>query len=70
MMIPDKNFKLKRSTKVAMALGAFKDAHARGEFKRAMIQAQLAEEAAHRAALKSKDDKSNSGRTRGAVAPE
>ncbi len=70
MSITDKNFRLKRSTKIAMALGNFKDAHERGAFKRAMIDAQLAEEAAKRAALKSKDNKDNRGATRGAVAPE
>lgn len=57
MMTSDKNFRMKRSTKIAMALGSFKNAHARGDFKRAMIQAQLAEEAAKRAALKSKEQK-------------
>jgi hypothetical protein len=71
MMIPDKNFKMKASTKTAMALGNFKDAHERGHFKRMMIEAQLQEEAARRAALKSKDTgNENKGRGRGAVAPE
>ena len=54
-MIPDSNFRMKSSTKVALALGKFKDVHARGEFKRMMIDAQLNEEAARKAALKSKD---------------
>jgi hypothetical protein len=54
-MIPDKNFRMKKSTKTLLALGKFKDAHERGAFKRSMIDAQLREEAAHRAALKSKD---------------
>lgn len=54
-MTPDKNFRMKASTKVALASGRFKDAHERGAFKRMMIEAQLQEEAARRAALKSKD---------------
>ncbi len=70
-MTPDKNFRMLRSTKVALALGTYKDAHERGAFKRMMIDAQLHEEAARRAALKSKEnDKSTGGRTRGAVAPD
>lgn len=60
MMTPDKNFKMWASTKTALALHKFKDAHERGEFKRAMIQAQLAYESAKRAALKSKADKDSS----------
>lgn len=71
-MTPDKNFKMKSSIKTALALGKFKDAHARGEFKRAMIDAQLHEEVARRAALKSKDVEGTRtpGKSRGAVAPE
>lgn len=55
MMTPDKNFKMRRSTKIALGLRSFKDAHERGAFKRMMIDAQLCEESARRAALKSKD---------------
>lgn len=70
-MTPDKNFKMKSSTKAVLALHKFKNAHERGEFKRMMIEAQLQEEAARRAALKSKDNESKfSGKPRGAVAPE
>lgn len=70
-MTPDKNFRMRASTKTALALTKFKDAHDRGEFKRMMIHAQLCEEAARRAALKSKESDSKSGgRSRGAVAPE
>ena len=68
-MTPDKNFRMLRSTKTALALGSFKDAHERGAFKRMMISAQLHEEAARRAALKSKEHESGS-KSRGAVAPE
>lgn len=54
MMIPDKNFKMKQSTKrmVALMKGSKAD---KNQFKNMMIQAQLHEEAARRAALKSKD---------------
>ena len=67
-MTPDKNFRLKASTKTVMALGKFKDAQARNEYKRAMIDAQLHEESAKRAALKSKDMGSdNKSRSRGEI---
>lgn len=72
MLTPDKHFKMKSSTKTMLALTRFKDAHELGAFKRAMIDAQLCEEAARRAALKSKEGREgdNKGRSRGAVAPE
>jgi hypothetical protein len=71
-MTPDKNFRMSAATKTALALGRFKDEHDRGAFKRMMIDAQLHEEAARRAALKSKDSDfgSKGGKTRGAVAPD
>jgi hypothetical protein len=70
-MTPDKNFRMNRATKTALALHKFRDAHDRGAFKRMMIDAQLREEAARREALKSKErDNSNSGKARGAVAPD
>lgn len=52
--MPDKNFKMSRDTKIALAFlkGSKED---RDAFKRTMIQAQLVEEAAKRAALKSKE---------------
>ena len=59
-MKPDKTFRMWASTKTALALGRFKDAHERGAFKRAMIDAQLCYESAKRAALKSKADKDSS----------
>jgi hypothetical protein len=34
-------FKLKKTTKTMLALGKFRDAHDRGQWKRAMIDAQL-----------------------------
>ena len=53
-MTPDKNFRMKRTTKSMLALmhGTNEE---RNHFKRMMIDAQLAEESAKRAALKSKD---------------
>lgn len=69
MLSPDKNFRMLNSTKTAMA--TMVNANERNEFKRLMINAQLIEEAAHRASLKSRDNKeSNRGAPRGAVAPE
>jgi hypothetical protein len=69
-MTPDKNFRMDRLTKTYLALGkGSKDtkAHTKGMF----IQAQLSEEAARRASLKSNDNSGeNKGKTRGAVAPE
>ena len=54
MTKPDKNFNMKRSTKTMISLmGANKKA--RVDFKHAMIDAQLCEEAARKQALKSKD---------------
>ncbi len=43
--------------KALMALLPFKDKHERGHFKRMMIEAQLCEEAARRAAMRSKEGK-------------
>lgn len=63
MMKPDKNFKMWKSTKTALALGKFSDAHERGAFKRMMIDSQLSFEAAKRAALKSKSDRHQSTET-------
>ena len=45
---------MKASTKAMLALGKFKDAHDRGQWKRAMIGAQLAEEKARRDAQRGK----------------
>ena len=63
---------MKPSTKSILALTSFKDSHERGAFKRSMIDAQLAEESARRAALKSKEGREGDAkaRPRGAVAPE
>lgn len=67
-MTPDKNFKFQKSSKMIMA--SIADKEARSIYKRSMIQAQLSEEAAKRAALKSRDDKALRGVSRGAVAPD
>ena len=42
MLKPTSTYKMSKPTKTSLALGHFKDAHARGEWKRAMIQAELA----------------------------
>lgn len=58
-MTPDKNFKMWKSTKTAIALMGGSNEN-RSQYKRMMIDAQLTEEAARRASLKSKDkSKSN-----------
>lgn len=68
-MITDKNFRLKRSTKMQMALmaGSKED---QNHYKKMMIDAQVSYDAAKRAALKSKDKDSNRGAPRGGVAPD
>lgn len=43
-----KDFKMKSSTKVTLALGKFRNEQDRAAWKRAMIGAQLAEEKANR----------------------
>jgi hypothetical protein len=35
------NYKMSKQLKTSLALGKFKDAHARGQWKRAMIEAEL-----------------------------
>lgn len=56
-MIPDKNFRMKKSFKGIIALmGGTKED--RNHMKKMFIDAQLCEEAARRAALKSRDHKS------------
>lgn len=50
-MKPTSSFKMSSQTKAYLALGKFKDAHDRGQFKRMMIDAQLAQEAAKHAKL-------------------
>jgi hypothetical protein len=53
-MTPDKNFRMKSTTKTMIAtMAGTKEQKA--HFKKMMIEAQLQEEAAKRAALKSKD---------------
>jgi hypothetical protein len=56
-MTPDKNFRMKSTTKTLLAVGNFRNVEDRNQFKRMMIQAQLAEEAARRAAFKAKGDR-------------
>lgn len=49
---PDKNFVMKKETKRKLALMPFRSQEDRNSFKRAMISAQLSEEAAKRSSLK------------------
>lgn len=66
-MTPDKNYRMSSTIKTMITLmkGSRED---KNHFKRMMIDAQLCEESARRAALKSKDHGESKGR--GAVAPE
>lgn len=57
-MVPDKNFKMSKTTKRMVALMKGTDAE-RAQFKRMMIDAQLSAESARRAALKSKTSSSD-----------
>ena len=78
-MTPDKNFRMDRLTKTMMA-GSLTKPEVRNQIKNMFIQAQLSDEAAKRAALKSKDSgegrdnkektSNHASHTRGAVAPE
>ena len=68
-MTPDKNFRMDRYTKTFLALGKGSK-ETKAHIKAMFIQAQLAEESARRAALKSNEGSETKGRTRGAVAPE
>ncbi len=43
MLKPTANYKMSKQTKASLALDKFKDTHARGAWKRAMIQAELSE---------------------------
>jgi len=69
MYAPDKNFRMKSTFKAMVALTKVGKGTANG-WKKMFIDAQLSEEAARRAALKSKDSGESKGRPRGAVAPE
>ena len=40
-MKPGPNYKMSKATKTGLALSKFKDAHQRGAWKRAMIDAEL-----------------------------
>lgn len=43
MLKPTANYKMSKPLKTSLALGKFRDEHARAEWKRAMIGAELAE---------------------------
>jgi len=69
-MIPDKHFRMKKPTKTWLALMKGSKEQKDG-WKRMFIDAQLHEEAARRATLKTNDKEGRLGnRTRGAVAPD
>jgi hypothetical protein len=50
------NYRMSKQLKTSLALGHFKDAHAHGQWKRAMIDAELCAQFAPKA-VKSKDNK-------------
>lgn len=52
MLKPTANYRMSKQLKTSLALGAFKDAHQKGAWKRAMIQAELS------AAIQPKREKS------------
>ena len=54
-MKPGPNYKMSSATKASLALTKFKDAHQRGAWKRAMIDAELT------AAVQPRREKSNRG---------
>jgi hypothetical protein len=54
-MKPGPNYKMSSLTKVGLALSKFKDAHQRGAWKRAMIDAELS------AAVQPRREKTNRG---------
>jgi len=68
-MTPDKNFRMKKPYKTMIALTKGTKEN-RNQLKKMLIDAQLCEEAARRAALRSNDNKEKGARGRGAVAPE
>jgi hypothetical protein len=41
MLKPTSTYKMSKTTKTSLAMGRFKDAHAYGHWKRAMIDAEL-----------------------------
>jgi hypothetical protein len=70
-MIPDKNFRMSKPNKTMLALAKGTKEHKNG-WKKLFIDAQLHEEAARRATLRSKESENRGpgARTRGAVAPD
>ena len=70
-MTPDKNFRMKSTTKTMLSMMTGSKEQRNG-WKKMFIDAQLCEESARRAALKSKEVEStrNTGKSLGAVAPE
>ena len=69
-MIPDKNFRMSKPIKSMLALMRGSKEQVNG-WKRMFIDAQLHEDAARRASLKTKESEGRHGnKTRGAVAPD
>jgi hypothetical protein len=70
-MIADKNFRMSKPIKAMLALSRGTKEQKDG-WKRMFIEAQLNEEAARRATLRSKESENRGpgARTRGAVAPD
>ena len=63
-MTPSNRFVLSKSTKMMLAMMPGTKAD-RANFRSSMVQAELAEEAAKRASLKSKDHKDSNGGSKG-----
>lgn len=59
----DKNFRMSGTTKAMLALMPWRNAEDRNSFKRAMVNAQLAEEAARKQSLKRERNEDVSDRT-------
>jgi hypothetical protein len=55
MLKPTKNYKMSKTLKASLALSSFQDPHKKGQWKRAMIDAELA------AAIQPKREKRPSG---------
>jgi hypothetical protein len=56
MLKPTANYKMSKQLKTSLALGSFKDNHARNEWKRSMIQAELTQSQPYRPAKGKKED--------------
>jgi hypothetical protein len=57
MLKPTANYKMSKQTKASLALGGFKNAHAQGQWKRAMINAELSSMQQYKPSRGKRDDK-------------